>query len=414
LNAEHFLSLFEAFGVELEYMIVADDSLSVLPIADELLRMMAGSYESEIELGDMAWSNELALHVIELKTNGPTADLADLPERFGRHVEHINNLLAHCHARLMPTAMHPWMDPHRELRLWPHEHNAVYEAFNRVFDCRGHGWANLQSVHLNLPFADDYQFGQLHAAIRLVLPLLPALSASSPVLEQRIGGQCDMRLHVYRSNAAMIPSVTGLVVPEAVFTRHDYEQAILQPMYCAIAPHDPQGTLQHEWLNARGAIARFDRQTIEVRLLDMQECPHADLAICAGVIGVLRALVDQQWSTLAQQQSMSVEPLADLLLRTIRDADAAMVDHQQLLAMFGISGRKQVTAGELWQELIERTRHLQPGGAETWRQPLSVILDEGPLARRIMRRLDSPLTHERLHSVYGQLCDCLSQGTMFH
>ena len=39
------LGLFEAFGVEMEYMIVERDSLSVVPHADELLREAAGSEE---------------------------------------------------------------------------------------------------------------------------------------------------------------------------------------------------------------------------------------------------------------------------------------------------------------------------------------------------------------------------------
>ena len=37
------LRLFQAFGVELEYMIVDAHSLDVLPIADELLRDGAGT-----------------------------------------------------------------------------------------------------------------------------------------------------------------------------------------------------------------------------------------------------------------------------------------------------------------------------------------------------------------------------------
>ena len=35
-------------------------------------------------------------------------------------------------ARLMPGAMHPWMDPHRETELWPHENTEVYRAFDTV------------------------------------------------------------------------------------------------------------------------------------------------------------------------------------------------------------------------------------------------------------------------------------------
>ena len=80
---------------------------------------------------------------------------------------------------LLPGGVHPWMDPSKETRLWPHEYNEVYRSFDRIFGCAGHGWSNLQSTHLNLPFADDDEFGRLHAAIRAILPLLPALNTVS-------------------------------------------------------------------------------------------------------------------------------------------------------------------------------------------------------------------------------------------
>ncbi len=115
------LHLFQGFGVELEYMIVDEGTLDVRPITDKVLYEVAGEYLSEVELGEIAWSNELALHVVELKTNGPAASLAPLAELFQQHVARINQLLQPMGARLMPTAMHPWMDPHTELKLWTHE-----------------------------------------------------------------------------------------------------------------------------------------------------------------------------------------------------------------------------------------------------------------------------------------------------
>ena len=42
------LHLFDAFGVELEYMIVDRDSLNVHPIADRLIQSDCGRIESEI------------------------------------------------------------------------------------------------------------------------------------------------------------------------------------------------------------------------------------------------------------------------------------------------------------------------------------------------------------------------------
>ena len=72
-----------------------------------------------------------------------------------------------------------------------------------------------------------------------------------------------------------VPSVAGQVIPEPVCSRDDYEREILRPhLSRSSRRYDPEGVLRHEWLNARGAIARFDRNTIEIRVLDVQECPR--------------------------------------------------------------------------------------------------------------------------------------------
>lgn len=397
--------LFQAYGVELEYMIVDMGTLDVRPVTDRVLWEVAGDYLCEVELDEIAWSNELALHVIELKTNGPATSLAVLAELFQSHVGRINDLLRPMDARLMPTAMHPWMDPDRELRLWPHEYNPIYETYNRIFDCRGHGWANLQSVHLNLPFADDDEFGRLHAAIRLLIPLLPALAASSPVVDRRLTGVADNRMEVYRHNSRRIPSITADVVPEPVFRRADYEQQIFQRMYKDIAALDPDGVLQHEWLNARGAIARFDRNTIEIRVLDVQECPAADLAICQTIVAVLRALTEERWTSAAEQQSLAVEPLAKILSAVIHGAEQTIIEDRPYLAQFGIRERR-VSARDVWQHLLSQISN-GPAADEV----LATILREGPLSRRIERALGSDSS--RLIPVYRELCDCLAAGRMF-
>lgn len=384
--------LFEAYGVELEYMIVDRDSLDVRPIADEVLKVAAGEIVSEVDLGTISWSNELALHVIELKSTDPAPALAPLVDAFDEQIDRLGEILSELHARLLPTAMHPWMNPDREMRLWPHDFNPVYEAYNRIFDCRGHGWANLQSVHLNLPFCGDDQFGRLHAAIRLLLPLLPALAASSPIVAGELTGFADNRLRVYRDNSRRVRSLTGDVIPEAVFTQADYDAQIFQVMYRDIAPYDPEGILQHEWLNSRGAIARFDRQAIEIRVLDVQEKPAADIAICEAIVAVLKLMVSERWTTYAEQQQVPTEMLSALLADTTRHAELAVVEQSNLLRQFGLHDRASISQGmrcdQLWQMLIDQVKDQisQP-------EPLQLILNEGTLARRIVRDLTSGRTH---------------------
>lgn len=423
------LGLFEAFGVELEYMIVSTDPpaagglpLAVQPVADRVLRAAAqsSSWVSDhfvTETG-IAWSNELAAHVIELKTDIPSTTFDGLSDRFGASVAEINGLLRPMNARLLPSAMHPFMRPASEMVLWPHDNSPIYSTFDRIFSCEGHGWSNLQSVHLNLPFRDDREFALLHAAVRLLLPLLPALSASSPIIEGWATGTLDNRLAVYRTNAARVPSISGRVIPERAFSRAEYERAILGQIYRDLEPHDPEGILRYEWANARGAIARFDRNAIEIRVLDVQECPAADIGICRLIVAVLRELIAERWQPLEAQMEWEVEPLVAVLDACIVDAEAALITSPQYLDALGVpaSSRsgKGVPASEIWRHLAQTCGVASDPAVRT-------ILDRGTLSRRILRALGFSarsaqpvrVEPERAAAVYRTLADCLSEGTQY-
>mgnify|MGYP000845355132 CR=1 FL=1 len=410
-GAPHPLRLWAGTGVELEYMIVDAETLEVRPIADQLIRQATGTIQSDVDRGDMAWSNELVLHLIELKTNGPVARLTGLGTRFHREIREINGQLERFGARLMPSGMHPWMDPKRDARLWPHEYAEVYRTYDRIFGCRSHGYANLQSMHLNLSFADDPEFGRLHAAARVLLPLLPAIAASSPFTEGRHPGWLDHRLEVYRHNADRIPAIVGSVIPEPVFSQAAYQREILDVIYQAISPFDPAGSLQDEFLNARGAIARFSRGSLELRLMDVQECPKADLALAQLVVTVLQLLAGEQWSSLADLQSTPSRPLEQVLDRTARQADAAILV-EPLPRLFGWPGSLPCTAGELWQHLVRTALATSPFDPEST-SAFELILRQGPLARRLFQATGPAPDRDRLRSVYRRLCECLAENRLF-
>lgn len=438
------LHLFEGFGVELEYMIVDRRTLNVRPIADVLLAEAAddptlevteaereeeGGVPSEIAIAaidevrtsnPISWSNELVAHVIELKTSAPAQGLtAGLAADFQRHVRAINARLARHNAVLMGGPMHPWMDPFTEKKLWPHGFHEFYEAFDRVFDCRGHGWANLQSMHINLPFCGDAEFAGLHAAIRVLLPIMPALAAGSPFMDGRATGVSDNRLAVYKTNARKVPSVSGRVIPEPVFTKEAYEREILETIYRDIRPHDPEGLLQHEWLNARGAIARFDRNAIEIRVLDVQEEPMADLAIAALVVETLRRLSAETAAPTGLRR-WGVEPLAAILDGCIgRGADARINDAAYLSALGLAELGPGVHAGRVWSELFDRVRErIDPA----LRPRVERLLGSGTLSERLERAAgidagggsDSPpreVSRDRLRAICEAMVRALDQGS---
>ena len=405
------LGLFDATGVELEYMIVDRETLDVRPIADRVLEAVGGHGETEVRTGRLAWSNELALHIVELKTAEPAPSLEGLAGAFADDIERIDAILAPHGARLMPTAMHPWMDPHTELVIWPHEQGPIYRAFDRIFDCRGHGWANLQSTHINLPFANDEEFGKLHAAIRMILPVLPALAASSPFADGRASGLLDTRMEYYRHNADRIASVAGHIVPEPVYSRADYEGRLLQGIYDDLAPLDPEGILRFEWVNARGAIARFDRGAIEIRVLDVQECPTADLAVCAAVVGTVRALVEGRLGDPEAHRRMGHEALGALFVAVLRTGEATPLPADYLRAL-GLPRGGPRSAGELWRHLVATSLAGMPGH-DAWSGPLGVLLEEGCLARRLLARTGPAPDRARLAAAYRELCDCLVADRLY-
>lgn len=411
-HEENHLHLFQAYGIELEYMIVDVETLDVKPIADEVLKSLAGEITSDVTFGNVTWSNELALHVIELKCTSPTGDLIQLAEDFMDAVQQMNRVLAEFKAQLMPTAAHPWMDPETETVRWPHDNAEIYATYDRIFDCKGHGWSNLQSMHINLPFHGDEEFAKLHAAIRMLLPIMPALSASSAILDGKDTGYWDKRLDYYRRNQKAVPILTGQVIPEAVYSQADYQTEIFNRIAEDIKPHDIDGILEPIWLNSRGAIARFDRGAIEIRVLDVQECPEADLAIASLIIHALKLLVDEYFITLEEQKKFKTESLAAIFKQVIKHGEHSVVDNPAYLKAFGLNAVDEMSAVEIWHFISRKIDRKYPKALDHWRDELNLLFDEGSLSTRILNALEANLEHDNLKMVYSELCDCLENNQM--
>ncbi len=397
------LALFEGYGIELEYMIVDQKTLEPMPICDQVLRSLAGHDANCFEMGDVAWSNELAMHVIELKCNGPHVDPQAIHQSMQAALINMKLLLKTFGAMLLPSAMHPTFDPEAgELKLWSHENAEIYASYDRIFGCKGHGWGNLQSVHINLPFADDDEFDRLHTAIRLILPLLPALAASSPYVEGERGPCLDSRLHFYLANQRRIPSILGDAIPEPVRSRSEYEAKILAPMYRDIAPFDPKGELKHEWLNSRAAIARFDRSAIEIRILDIQECLQADFALITGVIGILKHLCAQSDEHRNRQRSIPQAVLKSILLASMHAGTDVEIKDQAYVSLFESTGSRIADVCRSW---------IAPTSA--YYQTFSMLVEGNSLSTRLLRNCGSNPDHSKLIEEYSKLSDCLINDELY-
>jgi len=403
------MGLFEGAGIELEYMIVDSTTLNVLPISDKILSSVSGTFDNEVypegAAGIPAWSNELALHVQEFKTIEPLKKLDDADYLFHRQILNANRTLeTHC-AKLMPTAMHPWMNPDSEFKIWPHGSREIYNTFDAIFGCKGHGWSNLQSMHINLPFKNNEEFVKLHTAIRILLPIINALTASSPFKEGIFSGFHDTRMEVYRTNSSKIPSITGYIIPEPVNGIDEYRSVILEKIYSDLKPYDPQRIISHEWVNARGCIPRFSRGAIEIRTNDIQECPAADISCARLIIEVLKNLTDQSLCDFSQQFNFKTQELFNIIISIIKEGGSATIKNEQYLNIFGI--QSPCSAIEIWQTLAEKLISIdfQPS------KELAAIFRYGNVSSRILKRTGLSPAKNELYDVYNELTSCLASNT---
>ena len=388
-------------------MLVRKEGLKVNPIVDQLLTKKNGSLTPDIDNGKIEWSNELVAHVLELKTNGPTGNLEDLDTLFSENIQEINSLLEEFDTLLLPSASHPLMQPKTETQLWKHSYSKIYALYNRIFDCSGHGWSNVQSMHINLPFYNDAEFGKLHAAVRILLPIIPGLSASSPIFEGKATGFKDSRLEVYKTNQKEIPTMTGKVIPEQVFTKADYYQRIFKPINTAIKPFDTENILDHHFLNSRGAIARFDRNAIEIRVIDIQECPAADIAIAVLIIESLKLLLSGELIALDELKKWHEDDLFGIFNSVIQNAENTQISNEAYLKIFGIE--EEVNVRQIWEKLYER---VQSQISLKHQNTIEYILENGSLSTRILKKIDGDFSKEKIRKVYSQLGECLANNQL--
>jgi glutathione synthase/RimK-type ligase-like ATP-grasp enzyme/gamma-glutamyl:cysteine ligase YbdK (ATP-grasp superfamily) len=405
--------LFEVAGLELEYPTVNED-LDVVALVEPAFRAIAGRGTSDIELDRVGFSNEIADHVFEVKTLDPVHALRDADEAIATGIRRFSEVLhQEWGARLLPTAMHPWFDP-QDARLWTRSGLRIYTTYAQIFDIRTHGWMNVHATHLNLPFGDERETMAMHTAAAMLVPYLPSIAASSPVHDGRLQPFVDARLAWILQHQSRIPETCGRVVPEYVDSFSAYRRDILQPMYDALDRFPNSGAIRHEFLNSRGAVLRFARRALEVRVLDTQECVRMDVAISVFTRAALREL------TRLVLEGALVPPPVDTLVADfhacVRDGSRALVRAPHLGGMTdgaGISVRSVLTT------LLDHARRGVVPQDAPYLDLVEGIIEQGPLSERIRARLEPHARSETalrraLRDVYRELADCLIANEPWH
>jgi gamma-glutamyl:cysteine ligase YbdK (ATP-grasp superfamily) len=386
-------------GPEHEFSLV-DEALKPLPIADKVIKDYCGKTVNFVEQEGFTFGKELQLHVMELKANSPFKSPQLFEETMQNGVRTLSGFLEKHNAFLLGTGMHPLLKLN-ETSVWPHRHKKIYEEYGKIFNLNQHGWLNIQSFHLNLPYAREQEGVLLQNLLASLCAYLPAISASSPIYEGTLGPSVDNRLRFYSVNQREIPSIVGDVVPEHVTSFSQYKREVIGKYSQDLARAGAGKTLLFkEWVNSRGVIFRFDRAALEVRVLDEQECIKSDVALSCFIRAALRGLI-------ANQEEL---PSHDIL---VNDFNSAVSE--------GFNGMVLHPKGKIARDVCRYLFEIASENAdEDEKQYLWLIrkrIEGGSLSEvireRVMQKAQKTDFVEAVRSVYSRLIKCLVDNEPF-
>ncbi len=344
---------------------------------------------------DFTFGKEMQLHVMEVKANTPFKSPVAFEETMQNAVVTLNELLQKNHnASLLGTGMHPLLKL-QDTAIWPHYHRKIYQEYGKIFNLKQHGWLNIQSFHLNLPFQKEADAVKMHNHLANLCAYLPAVAASSPIFEGKEGENVDNRLCFYRINQKEIPSITAQVIPEYVSSLNQYKQDVIERYSKDLACAGASKTLLHrEWVNSRGVIFRFDRSALEVRVMDEQECIKSDVALSCFVRSALRGLLE----TNAELASHEV---------LVKDFNAVIKDGLNAK----VSSPNGSTARQVCQSYLNLAEKYADVDEEKYLWLFKRRIQEGSLSevirKKVQLRAEKTDFHEAIKSVYSTLIKSL-------
>jgi carboxylate-amine ligase len=213
----------------------------------------------------------------------------------------------------------------------------------------------------------------------------------------------------YKTNQRRVPEIAGDVVPEYMTSFAQYRRDVFEPIYRALDQLPGAERIRNEFVNSRGAIPRFVRDALEVRVVDLQECVKMDVAVA----GFVRLAAKGLWRLLdaghlrLPEHAMLVEDYE----ACVAQGRAARVEASHLCAAVGYRPGA-ATATTALHELLDLAWGESQGADQPYLRLVEERIRTGSLAELVLRAtaLDRRSEGEgraAIERVYGELADCL-------
>jgi gamma-glutamyl:cysteine ligase YbdK (ATP-grasp superfamily) len=293
--------------------------------------------------------------------------------------------------------MHPLLKL-EETSIWPHSNQKICEQLKELFNLDQHGWLNIQSFQLNLASFRENEAVRLHNELLHLCAYLPAISASSPIFEGKLGPNIDNRLHFFKLKKQEIPSLTGEIIPDYISSFQQYKTDVIGGYSCDLSKKGAgKNLLFQEWMNSRGLMFRFSRSALELRILDEQECIKSDVALSCFIRAALRGLL-----------SKKSEPLSHSLL--VSDFNSIVKNGLKATVMHP----KGKTARQVCQYFYDLAFENATKSEKKYLWIIQKRIEEGSLSelikRRVIAKAKTNSVKEAILSVYQPLIKSLSDN----
>ena len=394
-TGNNYYSLLSEREIELDYFIADKDSLSPSPLAGKLLESAAGKkcsvYYPDETKSYISWASGTGLCTLKIKADLGRCNIRDAEKSVYEQITIINKHLNKFNAFLLPSAVNPFTSVYYE--VFKTYNSEIPENSSTEFEC----CSGVHFMNLILKFEDENQFYRLFSAVRLILPIIPALTSGSPLLRSRYNGILDNGLDLVKSNRDGRSGSNVRIIPESVKNRKEYESGSIAEIY-----KSEKSNMGNDNYN-RTVTVDFERGRLSLKVFNMQESPHVDFALARFITYVLELLVNCRCGA-HNQASVSTEELSNLLDEVIEKGLTAISYNEDYLKLLSINRQEKLSAWGIWMILSKKVRDY----AGVKFPPVENILKTGSLSERILKQTDKKTVFE----VYKDLACCLEENTM--
>jgi carboxylate-amine ligase len=264
-------------GVELELQLVDPDKLDLAPAAPEIISGLPDEFKERIK-------PEFIRSMVEVATL-VCADIGEVADDLERSITALEKLADRNGCKIFASSLHPFA-PYRKQQVSP---GARYAALMEELQLSGRRLIT-QGLHVHVGLPDGPLAIKVCNSIRQYLPLLLALTASSPYY----GGE-DTGFFSYRSR--LLDALARAGLPHPFNDWQDFQQLLKTLKGTGII-----SDIRDIWWDVR---PHPDLGTIEIRICDLPVCFDEIIAIA----GLVQSLV----KTLAEKKEPHIHPPLELI-----------------------------------------------------------------------------------------------------